>query len=1190
MNNGTTTPDRHSAPLDAVERLRVLVDWNATERTIAQGTLQQHFELQAARTPDVVAAVAGEQSLTYRQLDLHANQLAHQLQACGVGPESMVALCVERSLDVLIGALGILKAGGAYVPLDPRYPRERLAFMLADTRARVVVAQSALVERLPPHEAQLVCLDDDAAHIAMRPRTPPIVPVHANQLAYVMYTSGSTGTPKGIGITHRNVLELATDRRWQGSSRQRVLMHSAQAFDASTFEIWVPLLAGHQVIVAPPGETDLRVLKQVITQQQITSLWFTAGLFHIMVEEALDCFAGLQQIVAGGDVLAPTAVQTLLDRFPQLRVVNGYGPTETTTFATNHAMQQPYRVGSSVPIGAPLDNTQVYVLDAALQPVPTGMEGELYIAGSGLARGYLHRPMLSAERFVANPFGLPGSRMYRTGDLVRWLPEGHLDFLGRADHQVKLRGFRIELGEIENALLHQPGVAQAVVVIREDPPGHKQLIAYVATSHHQVPDPANLRRALSEQLPDYMVPAALVALDALPLTAHGKLDRKALPAPARSDFADRSDEPPRGELETILAALWQELLGVEQIGRNDRFFELGGDSLLAIRLMERLRGMGLATDTHALFTAPTLAALAATLGSHDEVIVPAASITPDCTALTPDLLPLIDLTQTDIDRIVARVRGGLANIQDVYGLSPLQEGILFHHLLDGEGDPYLLLDVTAFADRALLNRYLDAMRQVVGRHDILRTAFMWEDLNEAAQVVLRRVELPVTELTLEPRNGDVLEQLLQHFDARHYRIDLGCAPLLHYVVAHDPQNERWLLLQHMHHLIGDHSTVEMLQAEVRDVLSGRADTLEAAQPFRNLIAQVRLGLPKSEHERFFRGQLADIDEPTLPFGLSDVHRDGSEVREVRRMLPTSLHDRLRVQARRLGISLASLCHLAFGQVVGKTSGREQVVFGTVLFGRMNAGEGADRAMGLFINTLPLRLDLGDTHVLACAQQTHMRLADLLRHEHASLALAQRCSGCAASAPLFSALLNYVHNTAMPDEAIQHVAGIEPLRFEERTNYPITLTIEDAGHALGFISQTASPLDPGQLCDYVEQALNGLANALETAPHTPIKRLAILLPAQREQLVQAMHQAKPVPPATLPERFEQQAALTPESIALVCEQTQLNYAQLNVRANQLAHYLIQCGIGSEQIVAIALPRSPELVIALLAVLKAGAAYL
>ncbi|MBB6244969.1 condensation domain-containing protein, partial [Rhodanobacter sp. MP1X3] len=599
--------------------------------------------------------------------------------------------------------------------------------------------------------------------------------------------------------------------------------------------------------------------------------------------------------------------------------------------------------------------------------------------------------------------------------------------------------------------------------------------------------------------PDYMVPSAFVVLDAMPLTPNGKLDRKALPAPGDEAFAHRSYEAPEGEVETALAEVWQELLGVEQVGRHDNFFELGGHSMLAIQLMERLRRLGLSPEIRVLFAKPTLADLAQALGGHREVVVPPNRITADITALTPELLPLIELKQADLDCIVARIPGGVAAIQDIYALSPLQEGILFHHLLATQGDPYLQYSRVAFTDRALLDRYLVAFQQVMDRHDILRTAFVWEGISTAAQVVLRNVRLSVTELELDAKDGLIEAQLAERYDPRRYRIDLSEASLLRLVVAYDAEASRWVVLHVLHHLIGDHSTLDVIRAEVVAFLAGKGDTLPAPQPFRNLVAQARYGVDETEHEAFFREQLGDINEPTLPFGVSDVYRDGSAVVESHRMVSASLNERLRQHSRRLGVSLASLCHLAWGQVLARTSGRESVVFGTVLFGRMHGGEGADRAMGLFINTLPLRLDLAGEGVEGSVRAAHVRLADLLNHEHASLALAQRCSGVSASAPLFSAILNYRHNAVIgvdKEAATSALAGIEWLGAEERTSYPISFSVEDFGSSLGLTAQVVDTLSAERICAYMEQALESLADALENAPQCPVRTLEIVPAAER----------------------------------------------------------------------------------------------
>ncbi|MCC8368412.1 AMP-binding protein, partial [Xenorhabdus sp. PB61.4] len=639
----------------------------------------------------------------------------------------------------------------------------------------------------------------------------------------------------------------------------------------------------------------------------------------------------------------------------------------------------------------------------------------------------------------------------------------------------------------------------------------------------------------------------------------------------------------------VLAAIWGELLGLEQVSRHDNFFMLGGHSLLAVRMIERLHQSKRTLAVRDLFQTPMLSDLAQTLGQHRAVDVPANVITSDTTELTPEMLPLIDLTQADIDRIVGQVPGGMSNIQDIYALSPLQDGILFHHLLENEGDPYLLTNQMIFADRALLERYLAAVQQVVNRHDILRTAFIWQELSVPAQVVWRQAPLSITELTLDPADGPVSEQLSQRFDPRYYRLNLNEAPLLQFVIAQEADG-RWGLLALQHHLIGDHTAQEMMHHEVRAFLMEQVETLPTSVPFRHLVAQARLGISQEAHTGFFTDMLADVTEPTLPFGLAEVHRDGSQVTEFYRMLPAELNHRLRRQARQCGVSLASLCHLAWAQVLSHTSGQENVVFGTVLFGRMAAGEGMDSGLGLFINTLPLRLDIDNTPVRESVQQAHTRLAGLLAHEHASLALAQRCSGIDNASPLFSALLNYRHNdvSALSGEG---VSGIEFRSEQERTNYPFVLSVEDFGDALGLTAQTVQPLAPERVCDYMQQALESLADALEHAPDRPVRTLDILPAAERTLLLTTWNATETPYPDTvcIHQLFEQQAEKIPDAIALMYEDQTVSYAELNARANRLARQLIEHGIRPGEHVALLLARSVALVVAQLGVLKVGAVY-
>ncbi|WP_350307472.1 amino acid adenylation domain-containing protein, partial [Photorhabdus viridis] len=1041
--------------LAPAERRLLLETWNATETAYPeQLCIHQLFEQQVEKTPEATALIAGDKTFSYTELNTRANRLARQLIEQGVDPGDHVALLLERSMGLVVAQLAILKAGAVYVPIDPNVPDERKNWLMSDCSVRLLLTDTR--DDIPANLAvPLLRLSDETDTNREEDCLNPDLPRSSAELAYIMYTSGSTGTPKGVLVPHRAVVRLVINNGYaEIGADDRVAFAANPAFDASTFEVWAPLLnGGALVVVEHVTLLTPQTFVQTLQVQRMTVLWLSVGLFNQLAAELSPVLPQIKLLIVGGDALDPHVIGQVLSTNPPQQLLNGYGPSEGTTFTTTYRINALAQGAARIPIGRPVANTRVYLLDAYGQPVPLGVDGEIYVGGDGVAQGYFNRPELTAERFLVDPFSdNPDARMYRTGDLARYLPDGNIEFLGRNDQQVKIRGFRIELGEIEARLAEHPAVRQAAVLVRGEGED-KRLAAYVVAS---ADDGLvnSLRAHLSAILPDYMVPSAFVRLEALPLTPNGKLDRRALPAPDNEAFAYQVYEAPQGETEMALAAIWRELLGIEQVSRHDSFFALGGHSLLAIRVVERLRHLGLTLTARDLFQFPVLFELARSLGQHQAVTIPPNVITPADTTLTPAMLPLIDLTQAEIDRIVEQVPGGVANIQDIYALSPLQDGILFHHLLANEGDPYLLVSQMAFAERTLLDRYLAAVQQVVDRHDILRTAFIWQGLSEPAQVVWRQVPLSVTELTLDPADGPVGDQLVQRFDPHHYRIDLGQAPLLRFVVAQETDG-RWFLLELLHHLIGDHTTLDVMNREVQAYLTEQEDSLPSPVSFRNLVAEARLGVSQEAHTRFFTDMLAAVDESTLPFGLTEVHSDGSQVTESHRMLAPELNDRLRSQARHLGVSLAALCHLAWAQVLSRTSGQKNVVFGTVLFGRMQSGEGADSGMGLFINTLPLRLDIDETPVRNSVQAAHTRLAGLLEHEHASLALAQRCSSVPGELPLFNSLLNYRHNT-LSATADDIVSGIEFLGAQERTNYPLMLSVEDFGEALGLTAQVVQP--------------------------------------------------------------------------------------------------------------------------------------
>ncbi|QSQ54055.1 non-ribosomal peptide synthase/polyketide synthase [Xanthomonas translucens pv. undulosa] len=1172
--------------------------FNATATDLdGTGYLHRVIEVQAQRRPDAIAVTDDHGTLSYADLDARANQLAHHLIVLGVVPESSVAVCLPRSIDLVVALLAILKAGAAYLPLDSDVPAARLDTMLADARPRVLLAHRETAALLTPRDDRhTVLLDADAAWWATVSTQAPTVALLPQHPAYVIYTSGSTGTPKGVVNTH-----AAIDNRllWMQQAlrlqpEQRVLQKTPVGFDVSVWELFWPLRVGARLVLAEPGgHKDPAYLTDLIEQTGIDTVHFVPSMLRVFLETLPDgACATLQRIVCSGEALPADLAHATRERLPQARLYNLYGPTEAAVDVS--VWQCTAADTHSVPIGRPIANTQLHVLDAQRQRSPIGVAGELQIAGVQLARGYLGRPDLTAERFVPDPFAeQPGQRMYRTGDVACWRANGALEYLGRNDHQVKLRGVRIELGEIE-AALRACGVRETVVVV--DGADNKRLIAYLV-GDGAATDPTALRAQLAARLPEYMVPAAFVHMDALPLTPNGKLDRAALPAADTDALVANAYAAPEGELETLLATLWRELLDVPQVGRHDNFFALGGHSLLAVKLIERLRRLGWQLEVRALFGTPTVAGLANSLHSASQVVVPPNRIEADCSRITPDLLPLLELTQAEIDTVVANVDGGTANVQDIYPLAPLQEGLLFHHLADPLADPYLQSSLLAFSTSEQRVAFLDALDQVIARHDILRTGVVWQHLRVPVQVVWRQATLP---RHVHVFDGPDRTTALQHWmHAPEAALRLQQAPLIHAHLADDPARGRWLLgLQH-HHLAMDHTTLELLIEEVRAHLAGQQHQLPTPLPFRDFVAHTLAGVSAQEHQAFFTKMLGDIETPTAPFGVFAPVRDLESLQHLHQELPTTLAQAVRAQARRHGVTAASLFHLAYALLLARSSGRDEVVFGTVLFGRMHASVGVDRVLGMFLNTLPIRLGGRGHNVVQALHHTQQALARLFHHEHAPLALAQRCSAVEPTLPLLNAMLNYRYaggSNVLGDEAHPHhdvLHEVQHIGAQERTHYPLAVSVDDRTADGGFSLdvQCVEQIGSERVAALLLQTVQALVNALEHAPETVLHALE-LLPAEERVRLQRFNTTATDLDGTgyLHHQIEVQAQRTPHAIALVEGQEELSYAALEASSNQLAHHLIALGVVPESRVAVCLPRSIDLIVALLAVLKAGAAYL
>ncbi|AUL58492.1 non-ribosomal peptide synthetase [Burkholderia pseudomallei] len=1237
--------------LDEAERKQVVYAWNATERDYPiEQCIHQLFEAQVDRKPEAIALTFEGQRLSYAELNARANRLAHYLQGRGVGPGRLVALCAERGIEMVVGLLAILKAGGAYVPLDPAYASDRLRGIVEDSQPALVLADAVGRAALGELDGALpvIDLETDALRWREMPATnPEVASQHVHHLAYVIYTSGSTGRPKGVMVEHAQVVRLfGATQAWFGFDERDVwtLFHS-YGFDFSVWEMWGALLHGGRLVIVPTEVTRTpSAFFALLCAEGVTVLNQTPSAFQALMsaQEEREEAAGnieranvvahrLRYVIFGGEALEPRTLASWYARHGErTQLVNMYGITETTVHVTYYALraEDAMRLGAS-PIGVRIPDLQLYVLDARREPVPMGVTGELYVGGAGVARGYLNRPELTRERFIDDPF-VAGGRLYKTGDLARWRTDGSLEYLGRNDFQVKIRGFRIELGEIEAQLAKVAGVREVVVLARDSAAEVRDSATEHATPNALSPSPetstataaatatatatatekrlvayytgdadvAALRAQAAQHLPSYMVPSAYVRLDAWPLTPNGKLDRRALPAPADDAYARAEYEAPQGAKEEALAAIWRELLHVERVSRHDNFFELGGHSLLAIGVIERMRREGLHTDVRSIFNAQTLSDLAARAQTDDRSIQAPPNLIPArATRITPDMLPLVALTQTQIDMLAVQVEGGAANIQDIYPLAPLQEGMVFHHLLHAESDAYMEAYFVGFRTRARLDRFLDALRMIVDRHDILRTGFFWEGLEQPVQIVQRRVRLPIEFVDLDPADGDVLRQLEARHDPRAHRLDIRRPALLSCHAAHDPAAGRWLLCVMAHHLAIDNTSLKLLVAEEQAIEQGGFDALPPAPSFRNFIAQIASGIDRREHEAFFSAMLGDIDSPTHPFGLQDVQGDGREIAEFQQRLSPELSKAIRVCTRRLGVSPASLMHLAWAMVLSRATGRREAVFGTVLFGRMQGGE---RGMGMFINTLPIRIDVDERYVAECLAHTHERVVQLIYHEHAPLALALRCSGLPAQQALFSSLLNYRHSeqAARPprdDDDIQYLDG------NERTNYPLTVSIDDLGEAFSVTVQARHPASPERIRAFMETALEQLVRALDgtsgvAAPGVVMPRIAVcdidVLPSEERHrlLVEWNDTAADYPQDQCLHRlFEAQAARHPDTIALIADGEPVGYAELNRRANRLARHLSARGLQPDQRVAICIDRGIDMVVAMLAVLKAGGAY-
>jgi amino acid adenylation domain-containing protein len=1211
--------------LDENERNQVLKLYNPNQATDASvdvpntalATLPGLFEQQVTRTPESIALVSGDEQLTYLELDQRSNQLARYLIAQGVKAEGVVAILLDRSIAMIVSILATLKAGATYLPMDLSYPKERLSFMLKDSCASIIISTGSILDETDLETPQTIKLDDYILEVMLEQYPSHTLAVSersaaltAQNLAYLIYTSGSTGTPKATSNTHRNVCSLAYEPSYCDISSEDTLLQLASiSFDAATFEIWGALLNGAKLVIAPAGQIHLTDIKRTIQKYKVTVLWLTAGLFAEAATLELSLFQGIKKLLAGGDVLSTRAIKTLQNAYPDIKIINGYGPTETTTFALTSLINFQDAEGIDVPIGRPIQNTQIYILDASLQPVPIGVVGELYIAGAGLARGYFGRAGLTAERFIANPFILTGStenksgaRMYRSGDLARSTEDGVIEYLGRADSQVKIRGFRIELGEIETAILSISSITQCTVKVRGEDEA-KQLIAYlVYAAGASRQDTSVLKNTLANNLPDYMVPTVFVVLESLPLTPNGKIDTRALPVP--EIIGKGGHRAPSTEYENLIAMLFAELTGATHVGLDDSFFALGGHSLLAMRLISQIQARtGLELALRSLFEQPTVAELAQALEQvrANEQMLAASGAVPNA---RPLITPGEGVTNPESDGTQRALSFGQIRLWTLAQI----EGTTGH---------YNIPAALKLSGAIIVSALEQALTDVINRHEPLRTVIANVDGQPLGYVQALNTEsivLMYEDLSAQsqPERAQALEQIIARDSTTPF--DLNCDLLVRTRLIKLKDSEHVLTLV-MHHIASDGVSMGVFCRELTEAYKarskGRAPSWRPLSvSYADHAAWQRSWLEKSgelaRQSQSWQVQLAGIPERlSLPTDYPIEAKRSRAAAYLPLEISAQTTAQLQVLANHHQTTLFTVLLALYGSLLGRLANQTDVVIGSPVAGRSTSE--IDDLVGFFVNTLALRVDAsGHPDLNTLIERVKGSVNHALTHQDLPFDRLVEDLGVTRSlshAPVFQAMLAW--QTQEASALTLEQLSLEPLAVRlDQTKFNLTLSIAPAndGAIRGMVEYDASLFTEHRVAQWITWLVRTLDQAQAMSlTSAPIDTLCLLDDTERRQVVELFNQTQRTSEAltdathsnestSLPALFEQQVGRTPEATALVFGETKLSYRELDARANQLARHLLSLGIGPEQIVAIALPRSIEMIVALLAVLKSGAAYL
>jgi amino acid adenylation domain-containing protein/non-ribosomal peptide synthase protein (TIGR01720 family) len=1175
-----TNPELHLQEISLLseeEEKTLLVDWNDTQVDYPQEKcIHQRFEEQAEKTPDAIALVFENLHLTYRELNDRAERLAHYLQSLGIKPDVIVGICMERSLEMVIGILAILKAGGAYLPLEPSYPHERLAFMMADAQVSVLLTQDHLVETLPSQQAQVICFDTDAFILnAYQNQENPLIEVKLENLAYVIYTSGSTGTPKGVLNTH---LGLSNRLLWMQdeyhlTNRDRILQKTPFSFDVSVWEFFWPLFTGATLVVAKPeGHRDSAYLVNLITSEQITTLHFVPSMLEVFVcESQMRKCHSLQRVFCSGEALSLSLIERFFARV-DAELHNLYGPTEAAIDVTHWCCQHNSE-HSFVPIGRPIANTKIYILAPNLKPVPMGVTGELHLGGIGLAKGYLNRTELTEERFIANPFQ-QGERLYKTGDLARYHRDGTIEYLGRIDHQVKIRGFRIELGEIEAILTQHSAIQEAVVLAREDETKDKYLVAYTVPKPGAIKSNeivSQLSKWLSDRLPSYMIPAVFVTLDKLPLTANGKVNRRALPAP---DWEHRdlkhSYIAPRTPTEKKLVSIWTEVLKVKQIGICDNFFELGGHSLLATQAISKIRQtFQIELPLRALFESPTIAQLVESIESQQQSKIPA-----------------INPVSRD---------GALP-------LSYAQQRLWFISQLEPESSAYNIFEALQIQGKLQINALEKSFKEIIQRHEILRTNFTTQ-AGKPTQIIhpAPSFSLPTIDLIACSQTQQELEIQRLLNEEEQYLFNLEQEPLLR-VTLLKLAPEKHLLLLTMHHIISDGWSTGILIRELVALYQAYCQGQRSPLPqlpiqYADFAAWQRqwlqgevLETQLSYWKQHLGGELPRLELPTdYPRSLTQSYQGTTKSFTI----SPSISEKLKALSQQEDVTLFMLLLAAWQVLLYRYTGQKDIVIGTPIANRDRSEIG--ELIGFFVNTLVIQTDLSGNpsfrellkrvRKVALAAYAHQNLPfELLVDELQPARHLDRN-------PLFDVMFT-LENASAETLEIPGLSFNSLHRQGQTTIFDLTVSMKETAQGLSGAIEYRTDLFAASTIERIAGHFQVLLEAIVSQSDRYLSDLPVLTASEQKQLLVEWNDTSADYPTDkcIHQLFEERVKRTPNALAVVFEDQHLTYQELNDRANQLAHYLQKLGAQPEKLVGIYLEGSLEMAIAILGVLKAGGAYI